>query len=170
MELLLWLLPLPIIGYLIDWLVISRAKKRKEEERRFESGEMTKEERENYIQKKIKSAEEMYHHGNLSLLEFEAIKKKYGKSNLLDNGGLAFTAAASNKIQAERAISAHQKKAERDLIFQSTAGGAINGTAGAVIGAVASASKSAKEGAVLESQRAAAEQAYHNALDDIANS
>ena len=144
-------------------------KKLDEEKRRFEKGEMSADERDRYIKRKIRVAEEMYHHGDLSLLELEAIKKQYtGKSNMLDYGGAAFTAAASNKIQAERAIAEHHKKAERALIFHATAGGAINGTAGAIIGAAASANKSAKEAAALEATRAAAENEYRKTLDDIA--
>ena len=161
------LLPLGIV-VLYRKLNEDASKKMEEEKRRFEKGEMSAEERERYIKRKIRNAEEMYQHGDLSLLELEAIKKQYtGKSNMLDYGGVAFTAAASNKIAAERAITQHQKKAERDLIFQATAGGAINGTAGAIVGAAASASKSAKEAAALEATRAAAENAYQKTLDDI---
>ena len=162
------LLPLGII-FLYRKLNANAAKKLEEEASRFERGQMSPEERAKYVARKLRSAEEMYHHGDLSLLELESLRKYYtGKSNMIDYGGAAFTAAASNKDQAERAIAQHQKRAERDLIFQTTAGGAINGTAGAIVGAAASASKSAREAAALEANRAAAEAEYRKSLDDLA--
>ena len=50
-------------------------KKVDEKEKRFERGEMSQEEREKYINKRIKSAEERYRHGDLPLFALEAIKK-----------------------------------------------------------------------------------------------
>ena len=159
-----------IVWWVYNWIIWPALEpRRKEEKRRFENGEMTADERAKYVEKQLKSVEKLYNHGDLTLFEREVLKKKYtGKSMLIDNGGLEFTAAASNKVQAERAITQHQKKAERDLIFQASVGSAINGTAGAIIGAANSAQKSSGEAAALESQRVTAEQKYRKALDDLA--
>lgn len=143
-------------------------KKLDEEKRRFENGEMSAEERKNYVNKQLSQISQMYNSGQLSLLEYEALKKKYtGESFLLDYGGLEYTVAASNKVAAERAVAKQKKKAENDLIFQTSVGSAVNGTAGAIIGAASSARNSAKEAADLEAKRAAAEEAYQKALKNV---
>jgi hypothetical protein len=161
-----------IIVYLVYKDVILPKKEKEineqweEEKRRFENGEMSAYEREKYIKSKIRHAEQMYNSGQLSFLELQALKKSLGCSNTIDDLGFQVTATASNKFQAERAVEQQQKKAERDLIFQTTVGGAINGTTGAIIGATASANESAKEAAALEARRASAENKFQEALNN----
>ena len=139
----------------------------KENERRFDNGEMTENERAEFIAKKIKRAEELYFHGDLTLLELEAIKKKYsGHSIFLDYGGLEFTRAYSNKKQVENAITQHKKDAENSLILSAAIGDAIGGTAGAIVGASASIQKSANDAATLEAMKLAAERDYQKACEN----
>ena len=146
---------------------IKEIKGRKNEDERFEKGEMTQAERESYIKRKIKFAEQAYHHGDLTLTQLEALKKKYtGESFYLDNFGIAGTVALDNKVQAELAIKRHNKAAERNMIINAAIGDAVGGTAGAIIGAATSAQKSAQEAVALEKQRAIADQNFQQTFDN----
>ena len=156
-----------IVILLYFWIDSRLVYKLVDDKRRFKSGEMTEPERSKYIAKQLKSAEDYFRLGKLTLFDLEAVKRYYGQPSMLDSGGIAFTRAASNKLQAEHAIKQHQKKSERDLIFQTTVGDAINGLPGAIIGATESIKKSAKEAAALEASRAVAENEYRKALEDI---
>jgi hypothetical protein len=140
---------------------------REEENKRFENGEMTPAERKAYVKRKIDFAEMAYRHGDLTLLQLEALKKKYtGESFYIDNYGLEVTAATSNMDQVDRAIAQHKKDADRNLIINAAVGDAIGGTAGAIVGAAASARKSAQEAADLERQRATADRDFHRAIEN----
>ena len=146
---------------------IKEIKGRKNEDERFEKGEMTQAERESYIKRKLKFAEQAYHHGDITLTQLEALKKKYtGESFYLDNFGISGTTALDNKVQAELAIERHNKAAERNMIINAAIGDAVGGTTGAIIGAATSAQKSAQEAVVLEKQRAAADQNFKQAFDN----
>lgn len=143
-----------------------RQKAREDEDKRFDNGEMTPDERASYVKKKLSFIEMAYQHGDLTLLELEALKKKYtGESFYLDNLGMEITAATSNKVQVERAIAQQRKDAERNLIINAAVGNAVGGTAGTIIGAATSAQSAAQEAADLEKLRVAAEQNYRQAIE-----
>ena len=77
-----------------------KRKAREEEDRRFENGEMTPAERSAYVKRKLDFAEMAYRHGDLTLWQLEALRKKYtGQSTLLDNFGYEAVIAASDKTK-----------------------------------------------------------------------
>ena len=142
-----------------------KQKKREEDIKRFESGEMTGEERAAYAAKQISDAELFYRRGYLNLAELELLRKKYtGKSFMIDNMSIEAVFAASKRDEVNRAIEQHNKRAEKSMIYSAAIGDAIGGTAGAIVGAVSSAQKSAQEGAALEVEKAKADQAFEDAI------
>ena len=140
--------------------------KLKEDERRFDSGEMKDTERAAYAKKKLDYAEGAYERGAITFLELQALKKKYTGKSLIDDVGLDVVAAASRKNQVDRAIEKQQKSATGSMIINAAVGDAIAGTAGAVIGAATSAQKSSQEVAALAAEKAAAEQNFREAMED----
>lgn len=142
-----------------------QSKKREEDDRRFENGEMTGKERAEYAAKQINTAELMFKHGDLTMAEYELLKKKYtGKSFMVDNMSLNTLYAASRKYEANRAIEQHNKNAQKSIIYSAAIGDAIGGPAGAIVGAVSSAQKSAQEAAALEAEKAKADQTLKDAI------
>lgn len=141
-------------------------RKREEDERRFESGEMKGAERAAYAKKKLDYAEGAYNRGVITLLELQLLKKKYTGKSMIDDFGLDVVAAASRKYQVNQAIEKQQKSATGSMIINAAVGEAIAGTAGAVIGAATSAQKSSQEAAALAAEKAAAEQDFHKAMED----
>lgn len=140
-------------------------RKREEDERRFESGEMKGAERAAYAKKKLDYAEGAYNRGVITLL-VQLLKKKYTGKSMIDDFGLDVVAAASRKYQVNQAIEKQQKSATGSMIINAAVGEAIAGTAGAVIGAATSAQKSSQEAAALAAEKAAAEQDFHKAMED----
>ena len=161
-------LGLSLLGVIrIIIFLIKKKKKRVLDDQRFENGEMTQAERESYIKRKIKFAEQAYHHGDLTLTQLEALKKSYtGESFYLDNFGIAGTMALDNAVQAELAIERHNKTAERNMIINAAVGDAVGGTAGAIVGAATSAQRSAQEAVVLENNLAIAKQNLQETLSN----
>lgn len=141
-------------------------RKREEDERRFESGEMKGAERAAYAKKKIDYAVGAYNRGAITFLELQLLKKKYTGESMIDDFGLDVVAAASRKYQVNQAIEKQQKSATGSMIINAAVGEAIAGTAGAVIGAATSAQKSSQEAAALAAEKAAAEQDFHKAMED----
>lgn len=141
-------------------------RKREEDARRFDSGEMKGTERAAYAKKQLDYAEGMYNRGALTFLELQALKKKYTGKSMIDDFGLGVVAAASRKDQVNRAIEKQQKSATGSMIINAAVGEAIAGTAGAVIGAATSAEKSSQEAAALAAEKAAAEQNFRAAVED----
>lgn len=143
-----------------------RAKKHEEDERRFKNGEMSPSERSAYAKKKIEFAEMAYRGGQITLLELELVKKKYSDNSLIDTVGLNVTAAMSKKDQINRKITEQQKRAENRLIFNTALGEATGGIGGAIVGAVDSAQRNAKESIALESEKSIAEYEYRKAIEE----
>lgn len=158
-----------VVYYFVDKATKARdeeiSKKIKEDNRRFESGEMTGEERKKYVEKQLKMIDSMYRINQLTLAEKEVLVKKYtGKSSWIDHYGVEFTVAASDKLQVDKAIKEQKKDAERDLMINTAFGNAIGGLGGAIVGAANSAKKSAEEAADLEAVQAVVEENYRKAL------
>lgn len=141
-------------------------RKRKEDERRFKSGEMKGAERAAYVKKQLDYAEGAYKRGVITLLDLQVLQKMYTGKSMIDDFGLGVVAAASRKDQVNRAIEKQQKSATGSMIINAAVGEAIAGTAGAVIGAATSAQKSSQEAAALAAEKAAAEQDLHKAMED----
>ena len=140
--------------------------KRKEDERRFKSGEMKGAERAAYVKKQLDYAEGAYKRGVITLLDLQVLQKMYTGKSMIDDFGLGVVAAASRKDQVNRAIEKQQKSATGSMIINAAVGEAIAGTAGAVIGAETSAEKSSQEAAALAAEKASAEQALNKAIED----
>lgn len=143
-----------------------RSAKYKEDEQRFKNGEMSPSERAAYAKKKIEFAEMAYRGGQLTLMELELVKKKYSDNSMIDVVGLNVTAAVSKKDQINRKITEQQKRAENRLIFNTALGEATGGIGGAIVGAVDSAQRNAKETITLETEKNIAEQEYRKAIED----
>lgn len=141
-------------------------RKREEDERRFESGEMKGAERAAYAKKKLDYAMGAYHRGAITFLDLQLLQRRYTGQSMIDDLGLDVVAAASRKYQVNRAIEKQQKSATGHMIINAAVGEAIAGTAGAVIGAATSAEKSSQEAAALAAEKASAEQALNKAIED----
>lgn len=141
-------------------------RKREEDERRFESGEMKGAERAAYAKKQLDYAMGAYHRGAITFLDLQLLQRRYTGQSMIDDLGLDVVAAASRKYQVNRAIEKQQKSATGSMIINAAVGEAIAGTAGAVIGAATSAEKSSQEAAALAAEKASAEQALNKAIED----
>ena len=146
---------------------LNQGRSKQEQELRFKNNQMTPEERAHFVEKKLKSIEEAYKYGDITLFEYEVLQKKYkGESFYVDSYGLAGTAAASKKHDVERAIEKQKKDAERNLIISATVGEAVGGLSGAIVGAASSIQKSSQEVAALEKKRIEAEEEFKQVAHD----
>lgn len=69
-------LVLVLLGVIRILLALIKKKKQKAlDDQRFKNGEMSQTEREAYIKRKIKFAEQAYNHGDITLIQLEALKK-----------------------------------------------------------------------------------------------
>lgn len=115
--------------------------------------------------KKLKQAEEMFKYGQLSLLEYNALKAKYtGEKSMVEEFGLDVAVAASNKHAADKAVEMHQKEAEKKIINNAAVGNAVGGVAGSVAFAAATAQKESAEAQKLRAEQEKAQAEYESAL------
>ena len=115
--------------------------------------------------KKLKQAEEMFKYGQLSLLEYNALKAKYtGEKSMIEEFGLDVAVAASNMHAADKAVEMHQKEAEKKIIKNAAVGNAVGGVAGSVAFAASTAQKESAEAQKLRAEQEKAQAEYEAAL------
>ena len=115
--------------------------------------------------KKLRQAEEMFRHGKLSLLEYNALKAKYtGEKSMVEEFGWDAAVAISDKHAADKAVEMQQKEAEKKIITNAAIGSAIGGVAGSVVFASSTAQKENAEMQKLLTEQEKAQAEYEAAL------
>ncbi len=115
----------------------------------------------------LRFLEQMYNHGDLSFIEYNTLKAKYtGEKSFVEQYGIEFTMAASDKLAADKAMQQHIENAQKRIITNAAVGNAVGGLAGGIAFSVSAANKANAEAAQLHAQQEKANKRYEEALKD----
>ena len=90
--------------------------------------------------------ESLHRSGQLTTLQYDVLKSKYtGTKSMAETLGLDVAVAASNKLDIERSIDAHNKQVNKNIIKSAAIGSAIGGLGGEIVGIATAANKGAQE-------------------------
>lgn len=115
--------------------------------------------------KKLRLAEQMYRHGDLTFAQYDALKAAYtGKKSFAQEYGMDLTMAVSDKLAVDKALERHKEETQKRIITNSAIGNAIGGVAGGIAGAVSTASNASIEAGQLMAEQDKANKRYEEAL------
>lgn len=86
---------------------------------------------------KLESIEQAYKHGDLSFMQYDALKAHYsGGESLAQSFGIETAIDIESKLSKHKANEKAKKEATRTIIKDAVVGGVVAGPTGAVIGAI----------------------------------
>lgn len=120
--------------------------------------------------KKLRLAEMMFEHGDITFMQYDLLKAKYtGEKSYTETHGIDMAMAASKKISADMAIEKHKKDTEKSIVLNAAVGNAVGGLGGTIIGAATAAGKSNIKTQELLAQQDKANAEFEAALNRKVN-